>query len=96
MNNYSLEYITAAHKHSSKHRNEVLGSIVCGCFYCLKIFIPDEISDWIDEDDIIESSVSECSTALCPKCGIDSVIGDLSGYPINDADFLKAMNKYWF
>lgn len=31
----------------------------------------------------------------CPKCGIDSVIGDASGYTIDKA-FLSAMRKFWF
>jgi len=34
-------------------------------------------------------------TALCPRCGIDSVIGSASGYPIT-ADFLLMMRKYYF
>jgi hypothetical protein len=34
-------------------------------------------------------------TALCPKCGIDSVIGSVSGYPI-ERGFLKKMHDHWF
>jgi acetone carboxylase gamma subunit len=34
-------------------------------------------------------------TALCPECGIDSVIGDASGYPITEA-FLGKMKTFWF
>jgi len=59
----------------------------CGCFYCIKIFQPSEISDWIQD--------KEDKTAVCPYCGIDSVIGDSSGYPITK-DFLSKMNQYWF
>lgn len=29
-----------AHRHSIRHREEVLGSELCGCFYCLHIFSP--------------------------------------------------------
>jgi len=32
---------------------------------------------------------------MCPECGIDSVIGSDSGYPIT-RDFLKRMCDYWF
>jgi hypothetical protein len=39
----------AAHKHSSRHRTEVLASERCGCFYCLAIFDPSDIPDWVDE-----------------------------------------------
>ncbi len=37
----------------------------CGCFYCLAIFDPQEIEEWIEDDG--------GDTALCPRCGIDSV-----------------------
>ena len=36
------------------------------------------------------------ATAFCAKCGIDSVIGDASGYPINDPVFVELMGLYWF
>ena len=78
-----------AHKHSSYHREEIQNSEICGCFYCLAIFRPQFIEEWIDEKDGIGQ------TALCPKCGIDSVIGSRSGFPINQA-FLQKMHQKWF
>ncbi len=78
-----------AHRHSSRHRKEVLASKQCGCFYCLAIFPPSEFDEWIDEWE------GEGQTALCPRCGIDSVIGSESGYPITP-EFLKAMKDHWF
>ncbi len=80
-----LNPIIAAHKHSSNHHEELLKSDICGCFYCLEIYSPQEIQDWVDDD--------KC--ALCAKCGIDSVIGSASNYPITK-DFLKEMKRYWF
>ena len=74
-----------AHKHSSKHRSEIMASEVCGCFYCIQIFKPSEIKDWTDDG----------QTAQCAKCGIDSVIGSSSSFPIT-AEFLQEMHKYWF
>jgi hypothetical protein len=82
--------IRAAHAHSSGHRREILGSTICGCFYCCSKFPPSEIVEWIDEH-----QTGEGQTALCPRCGIDSVIGDRSGFDISD-DFLSAMKAYWF
>lgn len=79
----------AAHKHSSNHRQEILSSGMCGCFYCLEIFNTSEINEWTDD----EYGVSQ--TALCPKCGIDSVIGSSSGYPIT-LEFLQKMRVHWF
>lgn len=89
--------IKAAHKHSSKHRAEVMRSTVCGCFHCLATFNPSEIWEWIDwpagtpSDQLNDAG----TTAMCPRCGIDSVLGSASGYPIT-AEFLKEMQRYWF
>lgn len=78
-----------AHRHSIRHRDEVLASDVCGCFYCLAIFEPTQIDRWIDQADGVGQ------TALCPECGIDSVVGSASGYPVTKA-FLQAMHEHWF
>lgn len=82
--------VQQAHTHSSNHRREIEGSESCGCFYCCSTFPPIEITDWVDED---AGGIGQC--ALCPKCGIDSVIGSLSGFPIDEA-FLSEMKRYWF
>jgi len=63
-----------AHQHCSNNREELMKSNLCGCFYCLEVYSPTEITDWVDED---ENGIGR--TALCAKCGIDSVIGSASG-----------------
>ncbi len=78
--------IKIAHKYSSNHKALLLKDTKCGCFFCLKIFSPTEIDEWIDDVE---------GTAICPYCGIDSIIGESSGYPIT-TEFLSEMNKYWF
>ncbi|TRY28769.1 cytoplasmic protein [Aliiglaciecola sp. M165] len=85
----SLQRVKAAHKHSIRHRNEITNSHICGCFHCLYIFKPTEVDHWIDKND---KDVGQ--TAMCPKCSIDTVIGDQSGYPVNN-DFLSSMKNYW-
>jgi len=80
--------VVNAHAHSIAHRALVLGSERCGCFNCLSIFSPATISRWTDEVD------GECVTALCPRCGIDSVIGSASGFPV-ERGFLRKMQKRW-
>ena len=82
--------VREAHHHSSYHRSEIEGSVSCGCFYCTTAFAPETVVEWIDEN-----SMGVGQTALCPKCGIDSVIGDKSGFPITVA-FLSKMRGYWF
>lgn len=78
--------VAEAHAHSSHHREGIEHSAAVGCFYCCETYAPSLIEEWIDEE----------NTALCPKCGIDSVIGTASGFPVTDTAFLKAMNKAWF
>lgn len=89
--------ILAAHKHSSRHRAEIMGSGRCGCFHCLANFSPSEIRDWVDwlEGTSPELALVSGTTALCPSCGIDSVIGDGSGFPVT-IEFLSQMRKHWF
>lgn len=82
------------HKYSSNHRNKLDKRDVCGCFYCLRIYSPKEIVEWIPSNDGDDSNESD-GTALCPYCGVDSVIGESSGYSINE-ELLGKMKEYWF
>ncbi|ABD54412.1 hypothetical protein [Jannaschia sp. CCS1] len=79
--------VIAAHKHCIRHRPEVEASNSVGCFSCLAIYQPDLIVDWVAD--------TPTETAICPHCGIDSVIGDASGHPVTP-DFLGKMNAHWF
>lgn len=74
-----------AHRRCVMHRIELEKSDLCGCFYCMANFSPSTIDKWIDQE----------QTALCPKCGIDSVIGSASGFPITK-EFLEQMYAHWF
>ena len=89
MAKYDLDYLTRAHDHSSNHLDEIKQSDLCACFYCLKKFSYSDVQEWIQEP-------SNGFTALCPYCGIDSVIGSRSGFPIAEDQFLNDMNNYWF
>jgi hypothetical protein len=88
--NFNENILRQAHKHSSLHKEEILNSDVCGCFYCIKISKPTDIHDWVDTEN------PDGPTALCPICGIDALIGSASGFPVDNEDFLKAMNNFWF
>jgi hypothetical protein len=83
--------IVRAHGHCSNHRDNVLASDTCGCFYCKRTFPPSAITDWIDDD----PATGLGQTAMCPCCDIDAVIGSASGYPITST-FLHAMHERWF
>ncbi|WFU10665.1 cytoplasmic protein [Rhizobium sp. CB3090] len=84
--------VVAAHRHCIRNRTELEGSETSGCFHCLEIYPIAEIWEWIRETKEDEEHL----TATCPKCGIDAVIGDASGYPVTDAKFLQRMKRRWF
>jgi uncharacterized paraquat-inducible protein A len=81
-----LAQLTEAHKHSKDHRTAIEASAAWGCFYCRKSGAVSEIENWVDDGE----------TALCPRCGIDSVIGSASGLPVTNGLFLGAMKRRWF
>ncbi len=85
-----LQEIDAAHKHSSRNIDELDRSELAGCFYCCGTFAPGAIREWISH----RGSGDE-DTALCPGCGIDSVIGSAAGFPLTP-EFLKQMKDRWF
>jgi|SRR2546421_11729754 len=80
----SEKELVNAHSHSSHNTEEVQKSPHSGCFSCLKIFSSSEVTEWLND-----------GTVVCPYCSVDSVLGSLSGYPLNK-DFLVEMNKRWF
>lgn len=86
----------AAHRFSSNHREQVLSSETCGCFYCLEVFPPSEIEEWVDPDDFDSDGPEGLGkTAICPRCGIDSVIGSNSGVALTH-ELLEKMRIHWF
>jgi hypothetical protein len=77
-------------KHVGGNRKEIDASAECGCLFCLNIFPPK----YIGEDDwVVEHNGAE--TAMCPRCGIDEVIGSASGYPITP-EFLEQLHQFSF
>ncbi len=84
---YQKTDMILAHEHCRKNRETLRKSDLCGCYQCGVIFKPSVLQpeDWMDGGE----------TALCPYCGMDSVIGDAAGFPISDA-FLSEMKKYRF
>lgn len=82
---FTEEYLNDAHKFASKHRENVEAS-TCGCFYCGALFDGERVTEWIDDD----------QTALCPECGIDSVISTKDVSAMLDSAFRTAMHDYWF
>ena len=66
------------------NRRALSGAQICGCYYCLGEFDADQIAEWVDDND----------TALCPRCGIDTVIGFETGGA--DKELLLQMHEQGF
>lgn len=77
--------VLSASKFSIRNKDQIKQSKLVGCYYCLTIFSPSEITDWTDGS----------TTAICPHCAIDSILGDSSSYEITKEN-LKQLNGYWF
>ena len=80
------ETLKNAHKFCTNHREALSRDTICGCFHCLRIYSPSEITKWLCDN---------TGTALCPHCGVDAVLGESSGYPITK-EFLTEMHAAWF
>lgn len=81
----NIEEIIELHKECTYNKDELMRieslGMDCSCFYCGKRFNPKEIKEWTDKG----------QTAICPHCGIDSVITSC----IQDED-LEMLHKYYF
>jgi hypothetical protein len=77
--------LTEAYLRASDHRGEIEAGRLAGCFYCLEIFPAGHVADWIDGG----------RTAVCPRCGVDSVLSDKFGAPLK-RPFLEKMQARWF
>jgi hypothetical protein len=92
---FTKNYLKAAHKASRQNKGLLSNSKVCGCFHCLRVFDPILISFWVDQPENDPQLSKLISTAMCPYCDIDSVIPDVSGFPLSKA-FLYRMNIEYF
>ena len=92
----TVEELFKIHKLSSNHKKLLMKEDICGCFYCVSIFNPKLITDWI-EDELITDWIEDADdlTAICPYCGIDSVIPKHSDYELNE-QLLEEMREYFF
>lgn len=75
----------AAKEQASRHRAHLEASGRCACFFCFKKFATSEIKAWVDSN----------QTALCPHCGLDSVLGDAAEQRIDDT-FLRKMHQHYY
>jgi len=78
------------------HNREILASVQeAGCFYCCALFTPAAIADWVDGPFVETGDLDQGITALCPECGIDSVIPGRPRVPLT-VELLTEMRGHWF
>ncbi len=73
------------HLHSYLNASEFESGKECCCIYCQRFFPADEVVEFVDDDE----------TALCPYCGIDSVIVLGADEKISK-ELLAELNKRYF
>ena len=77
--------IQEAAEYSLYNRDGLEQSVLAGCYYCLEVYPATEVSRFIDDG----------KTALCPMCGIDSVLPGNAGFPLTHSSLL-ALKAFWF
>ncbi|WPP52417.1 hypothetical protein [Catalinimonas niigatensis] len=69
---------------ATSNQQDLMKSDKAGCYYCRKIYPASEVKEFLEEE----------ATALCPKCGIDSVLPDyVYDLSINN---LRELHQFWF
>ena len=66
---------------SFNNRGKITNKTICGCYFCLDVFEGNDIEEWVNGGE----------TALCPTCGIDSVLPNES-----DVGDLASAFERWF
>ncbi|WP_143074957.1 hypothetical protein [Sphingobium sp. AP50] len=85
-------------QHAYDNHNEIRRSNSCRCLGCRERFAPSEICRWIvtskgdrkifEGNPVGKRDLAKHASAFCPYCDEQYVIGDASGYPLNDAAFI--------
>ena len=69
------------------NKSIILVSDMAACYCCMQYFKAAEVNEFVDDGDV---------TALCPHCGVDTVLGDATGLPIQDKEYLHAIHQFGF
>lgn len=77
--------IDEAARFALRNRAQLAASTQAACYHCRERFPPAEVLDWTDQGE----------TAVCPRCGVDTVIGNASGFPLDERT-LAALYARWF
>ena len=75
------------HEHCHNNKVSIKKSKMVGCFYCLEIYPKEDIQEWTPRS----------GNAICPKCGVDSVLGQIHFDSVKELKkVLPQMYDVWF
>lgn len=74
-----------ASEYSINNAAQIKQAQIAGCYYCKSIYSAVQISEYVDDG----------LTALCPKCGIDSVLPDTAPFDLT-VETLARLKRIWF
>lgn len=84
----SEEQLQAYYSRIHNNDREILNSDLCSCLFCRQTYSAREVCDWIPNED-------GTLNAVCPICGMETVIGDKRQGRIEHDD-LKEVNLRFF
>ena len=76
--------MTNAPLEAFKNKTRIASSRQAGCYHCCKIYPAESVTLFTDNG----------QTAICPECGVDSVLGSASGIELT-VENLEKINKEW-
>ncbi|MEQ9288684.1 MAG: cytoplasmic protein [Cyclobacteriaceae bacterium] len=79
------ELIHKAIDYATSNEEDLKNSELAACYYCKSIFKASEVKEFLETE----------RTALCPKCGIDSVLPSNSPIELTTENLVE-LNKHWF
>lgn len=81
----SAQQLYSAIEYATSNVEALRESEQAACYYCMKIYSALEVVEFIPEE----------NTAICPKCGIDSVLPGTCGIEFSEEN-LNIINDYYF
>ena len=73
-------------KRSYENRPTIETSEICGCYYCRRTYKSQDVKEYVKD--------RNGETALCPRCGIDSVVPYDSSLDKNEDNFAESLEEW--
>ena len=74
-------------KRTHNNEIEILRSKTCSCLFCRQTYDARKVNDWINDE--------RGMSAICPECGMDAVVGDNGGEPLDKTTLKEANLAYY-